>query len=78
MPTGSGTAPEHLAKIFDRFYRVDASRTSGGSGLGRALVQTIMTLHRGSVTATSEVGRGTTFQLVFSECQPSVRNGSAH
>ena len=69
--TGCGIAPEHLSKIFDRFYRADAARTSGGAGLGLALVQTIMTLHRGNVTATTEVGRGTTFQLVFPEIQPA-------
>ncbi len=63
--TGCGIAPQHLARIFDRFYRVDAARTSGGAGLGLALVQTIMQLHRGSVSATSQVGRGTTLQLVF-------------
>jgi two-component system heavy metal sensor histidine kinase CusS len=63
--TGCGIAPEHLSRIFDRFYRVEAARSSGGAGLGLALVQTIMKLHRGSVTATSQVGHGTTFQLVF-------------
>lgn len=63
--TGCGIAPEHLSKIFDRFYRVEAARSSGGAGLGLALVRTIMTLHRGSVTATSQVGRGTTFELEF-------------
>ena len=63
--TGCGIAPEHLSRIFDRFYRVDTARSSGGAGLGLALVQTIMQLHRGSVTATSQVGCGTTFQLVF-------------
>ncbi len=65
VDTGCGIAPAHLAKIFDRFYRVEASRTNGGAGLGLALVQTIMTLHRASVTATSEVGCGSTFQLTF-------------
>lgn len=63
--TGCGIAPEHLAKIFDRFYRVEAARSSGGAGLGLALVRTIMTLHHGTVTATSQVGRGTTFHLEF-------------
>lgn len=63
--TGCGIAPEHLCRIFDRFYRVETARSSGGAGLGLALVWTIMKLHRGSVTATSEVGRGTTIQLIF-------------
>jgi two-component system heavy metal sensor histidine kinase CusS len=65
--TGCGIAPEHLPRIFDRFYRVEAARSSGGAGLGLALVQTIMTLHHGSVAVTSEVGRGTKFQLTFPE-----------
>ncbi|MCU0780045.1 MAG: heavy metal sensor histidine kinase [Akkermansiaceae bacterium] len=63
--TGCGIPPEHLPKIFDRFYRVESARSSTGAGLGLALVRTIMTIHGGSVTATSKPGRGTTFQLVF-------------
>ncbi|MCF7676441.1 MAG: heavy metal sensor histidine kinase [Akkermansiaceae bacterium] len=65
--TGCGIAPEHLPRIFDRFYRVEAARSPGGAGLGLALVRTIMTLHGGSVTATSEPGSGTTFELAFPE-----------
>ena len=67
--TGCGIAPEHLCRIFDRFYRVEAARSSGGAGLGLALVQTIMKLHRGSVSATSQVGCGTTFQLIFPDAE---------
>lgn len=63
--TGCGIAPEHLGKVFDRFYRVEASRSGGGAGLGLALVRTIMALHHGRVTATSEVGCGTIIGLVF-------------
>ena len=66
---GEGIAPEHLPRLFDRFYRADASRaTEGGitgSGLGLALVKTIMQLHGGSVSVESTVGTGTTFRLVF-------------
>ena len=69
--TGCGIAPEHLSKIFDRFYRVEAARSSGGAGLGLALVQTIMKLHRGDVTVTSQVGCGTTFQLAFPDAKPA-------
>ncbi|MEK0186660.1 ATP-binding protein, partial [Microcoleus anatoxicus] len=52
-------------RIFDRFYRVnsDRSRHTGGSGLGLAIAQTIARAHRGSLTARSELGRGTTFLL---------------
>jgi two-component system heavy metal sensor histidine kinase CusS len=63
--SGCGIASQHLPRIFDRFYRVEAARSPGGAGLGLALVRTIMALHGGSVTATSEPGRGTTFQLEF-------------
>lgn len=63
--TGSGIVPEHLPRVFDRFYQAEASRSGSGAGLGLALVRTIMTLHGGSVTASSEPGRGTTLQLAF-------------
>jgi len=62
---GIGIAPEHLAHIFDRFYRVDKarSRTSGGTGLGLAIVKGIAEQHGGRVTVTSEPGRGSTFTV---------------
>jgi two-component system heavy metal sensor histidine kinase CusS len=63
--TGCGIAPEHLPRIFDRFYRADSSRSSEGSGLGLALVKSIMALHGGSALVESEVGRGTTVTLTF-------------
>ena len=63
--TGKGIPPEHVPHIFERFYRVAASRTTalGGSGLGLALVSTIATLHGGTVSATSFPGSGTTMVL---------------
>ncbi len=63
--TGEGVPPEHLPHIFERFYRVAASRTtaSGGAGLGLALVSTIATLHGGTVSAKSFPGSGTTMTL---------------
>jgi two-component system heavy metal sensor histidine kinase CusS len=63
--TGSGIAPGHLPRVFDRFYRADSSRSSDGSGLGLALVKSITDLHGGSATIVSEVGRGTTVTLSF-------------
>src|SRR5262249_12320066 len=50
--TGSGIGPEHLPHVFDRFYRADPARVSGGGsvGLGLALVRTIAVLHGGSCT----------------------------
>lgn len=65
---GEPIAPEHLGRIFDRFYRADASRArlSGGAGLGLAIVRSIMDAHGGEVLATSEPASGcTTFTLVF-------------
>jgi two-component system heavy metal sensor histidine kinase CusS len=62
---GSGIPDEHVPRIFDRFYRVDSSRSSRGTGLGLALVKSIAELHGGSVEVASEVGRGTTVRLVI-------------
>jgi len=70
---GPGIAPEHLDRIFDRFYREDASRTrhSGGTGLGLAIVRSIMEAHRGSATAASDAASGTTvFTLFFPKPRP--------
>jgi two-component system heavy metal sensor histidine kinase CusS len=62
---GLGIEPEHLPRVFDRFYRADASRSSQGAGLGLALVRSIVDLHRGSVRIESEPARGTTVVLTF-------------
>ena len=63
--TGCGIAKEHLARVFDRFYRVDPSRSSVGAGLGLALVKSITDLHGGCATVKSEVNRGTTVTVTF-------------
>lgn len=64
--TGETIAPEHLDKIFERFYRVDAARhgAAQNAGLGLAIVASIMTLHRGGVEVQSAAGR-TVFTLHF-------------
>jgi two-component system heavy metal sensor histidine kinase CusS len=65
--TGVGMAPEHLPKIFDRFYRVDPARAqhAPGMGLGLAIVKSVMDLHGGTVTVQSVPHHGTTVTLRF-------------
>ena len=62
--TGRGIAPEHVPNIFDRFYKVDASRAGSatGSGLGLSIVKAVVDRHRGTVAVFSSP-RGTTFEL---------------
>jgi two-component system heavy metal sensor histidine kinase CusS len=62
---GCGIAPEHLPRVFDRFYRAESSRGSDGAGLGLSLVKSIAELHGGSATIKSEIGSGTTVTLRF-------------
>ncbi|WP_270166800.1 sensor histidine kinase [Paenibacillus sp. SYP-B4298] len=63
--TGEGIAPEHLTRIFDRFYRADSSRArkQGGHGLGLAIAKSIVDQHKGKLYAASTVGESTTFYM---------------
>ncbi len=65
--TGTGIPAEHLSHVSERFYRVDPSRSSssGGLGLGLAIVRSIVKAHGGSVEIASDRGGGTTVTLVF-------------
>jgi signal transduction histidine kinase len=63
--TGRGIAQEHLTHIFDRFYRVDESRTAQGFGLGLSIVQEIVKTHKGTISVASQIQKGTTFQINF-------------
>ena len=67
--TGSGIAPNHLPRIFERFYRADPgrSREEGGTGLGLAIVKHLVEAHGGRVEAQSTLGKGTTVRMFFPE-----------
>ena len=62
---GPGIPPEHLNRIFERFYRVEKSRSKdrGGTGLGLAIVKHILNAHKTKVTVMSKVDKGTTFRF---------------
>jgi signal transduction histidine kinase len=67
--TGPGIPPEHLARVFDRFYKVDVSRTGtalpSGSGLGLSIVQAIVTRHGGTITASNPDEGGARFEILL-------------
>ena len=65
--SGPGIAKEHLPRLTERFYRVDGgrSRETGGTGLGLSIVKHVIQRHGGQVDIASEVGKGSTFRLVF-------------
>jgi two-component system phosphate regulon sensor histidine kinase PhoR len=64
---GEGIAPQHLPRLTERFYRVDAgrSRSIGGTGLGLSIVRHIVERHRGRLDITSTVGVGTTVTVLL-------------
>jgi signal transduction histidine kinase len=62
---GEGIPPEHLARVFDKFYRIPTTRHSGGAGLGLAIVREIVSAHGGSIDVSSEPGKGTSFAFTL-------------
>jgi two-component system heavy metal sensor histidine kinase CusS len=72
--TGRGIPPEHLPRVFDRFYRVDDARSAaaGGVGLGLSIVRTIATLHGGTATIASAPGCGTRVTLTLPAAREDV------
>jgi len=67
IDTGIGIAPDHIPRLTERFYRVDAgrSRSTGGSGLGLAIVKHVLQRHGAQLTIESEEGRGSSFTCHF-------------
>ena len=65
--TGIGISPEHQQRIFERFYRVDKSRSkqTGGTGLGLAIVKHIVAQHQAQLQLESELGKGTKIRVLF-------------
>jgi len=72
--SGVGIPPEHLDKIFDRFYRVDKSRQSGGTGLGLSIARWAVESNNGYIEVSSQPARGSTFRIVLQRAaaDPSV------
>ena len=69
---GIGIAPDHLSKIWDRFYQVEDSRNKGlnsGIGLGLSFIKDIADLHRAEVKIISEEGKGSLFRVTFPQIQ---------
>ena len=69
--TGIGIPPEHQARVFDRFYRVDPSHTIPGTGLGLSIVKEIANIYGGDVHLESEPGAGSTFIVTLPGCVPT-------
>ena len=71
---GEGIAPQHIARVTERFYRVDTSRSRslGGTGLGLSIVKHIVERHRGRLSIDSRLGKGTTVHVLLPVAAPDA------
>jgi signal transduction histidine kinase len=78
--TGPGIPEEHLPLVFERFYRVDQSRSrdDGGTGIGLAIARSVVEAHGGKIWAESGKGKGATFRFVLPLSRPPVPAGNGH
>jgi signal transduction histidine kinase len=76
--SGPGIPTEHLPFIFDRFYKIDASRAgaAGGSGLGLSIVKAIVERHGGRIAASSAPGAGTLMEITLPSHAPGDRSAA--
>lgn len=74
--TGMGIAPNQIARVFNRFWRADSSRSAeqGRSGLGLAIAQAIVKVHKGSIAVTSTLHEGSCFTVKLPQVSPQTNN----
>jgi heavy metal sensor kinase len=75
IDNGPGIAPESQEHIFDRFYRGDPAREGDGTGLGLALVRSIVELHHGQISVSSAPGKGSRFRVTLPLAPPASSSG---
>jgi signal transduction histidine kinase len=69
--TGTGIAEEERVRIFDRFYRADAARSTEGTGLGLSIAKSIIENHHGTIEVKSKPGIGSCFSVILPLASPS-------